>query len=222
MNKKTFLTICIVAVALMAAITVSAQDPTRNRELVLAYDDVRGGACSTTDASVGVITANTPPDTVLFNRTFRGQPMPNFCTPVLNPDGSHMTLDEYTTPKGKAAVKCIKKGTHSVLNFSGLRPNGVYSIWIVLPDSVPGPPIGVGGLGRTSVSENGFQADDTGVGQIGRITPEQDLSIFGHVGPCMLDAPFVFELVYHSDNLTHGGDPGPPNTWVTNAIFVYP
>jgi len=222
MTKKTFLAISMVAAALMTATAVFAQGPTRDRNLVPFYDDVRGGVCSTTLSSVGLITANTPPETVLFNRTFRGQPGPQFCDPILNPDSSQMTLAQYTAPTGKSAVKCVRRGTHSVFNFKGLRPNGVYTIWIVLPDSMPGPPIGVGGLGRTSVSENSFVADDTGEGQIARTTPEQDLSIFGHVGPCMLDEPFLFELVYHSDGLTHGGDPGPPNTWVTNARFLFP
>lgn len=222
MIRNTFLTICTVAAALMAATAVLAQAPTRDRDLVPFYEDVRGGVCSPTMSNVGLITANTPPDTVLFNRTFRGQPNPQFCDPILNPDGSPMTLAQYTTVAGRASVKCIRKGTQSVFNFKGLRPYGVYTIWIVLPDSMPGPPIGVGGLGRTGSSENGFVADGTGEGQIARMTPEQDLSIFGHVGPCILDAPFLFELVYHSDNLTHGGDPGPPNTWVTNARFLFP
>jgi hypothetical protein len=222
MIKNTFLAICMVAVALMTVTAATAQSPTRDRELVPFYEDVRGGVCSPTMSGVGLITANTPPDTVLFNRTFRGQPNPQFCDPVLNPDNSQMTLAQYIAVTGKSAVKCIKKGTHSVFDFKGLRPNGVYTIWIVLPDSMPGPPIGVGGLGRTFASENSFVADGNGEGQISRTTPEEDLSIFGHVGQCMPDAPFLFELVYHSDGLTHGGDPGSPNTWVTNARFLFP
>ena len=222
MNKNTFFAICIVAAALMAAMATAAQAPSRTHDLVPFYEDVRGGACSTTMSGVGEIGPSTPADTVLFNRTFRGQPNPHFCDPVLNPDGSQMTLGQFTAAAGRAAVKCIRRGTHTVFNFRGLRPNGVYTMWIVVPNSVPGPPLGVGSLGRTSANENGFVADVTGEGQIGRTTPEEDLSIFGHVGACMLDAPLVFELVYHSDGMTHGGDPGPPNTWVTNARFFYP
>ena len=218
MNKNTFLTICI---ALTAAVTAIAQGPTRSHDLIPFYDDVRGGACSTTNGNIGEIGPSTPAGTLLFNRTFRGQPNPQFCEPVLNPDGSQMTLGQYTAVTGKAAVKCNRRGTHTVFNFTGLRPNGVYTIWIVLPDSIPGPPIGVGGIG-SSAGVNSFVADATGEGQIGRVTPEQDLSIFGHVGACMLDAPLVFELVYHADGQAHGGDPGPPNTWVTNARFFYP
>jgi hypothetical protein len=222
MTRNIFSAICIAIAALLSTTAALAQGPTRDRDLIPFYEDVRGGTCSTTMPDVGLITANTPPGTLLFNRTFRGQPDPIFCDPVLNPDGSQMTLGQYNAAVGRSAVKCIRNGSHSVLAFRGLRPNGVYTIWIVLPDSMPGPPIGVGGLGRTALNENSFVATSTGEGQIGRTTPEEDLSIFGHVGQCMLDAPLIFELVYHSDGQTHGGDPGPPNTWVTNARFLYP
>jgi len=222
MNRKIFFGIMVIAAALLTTIAVPAQAPIRDRDLIPFYEDVRAGACSVTMPGVGLITANTPASAVLFNRTFRGQPDPHFCDPVLNPDGTQMTLGQYNTVTGRSAVKCIRNGSHSVLSFRNLRPNGVYTIWIVLLDSVPGPPIGVGGLGRTALNENSFVANRNGEGEIARTTPEEDLSIFGHVGPCMLDAPLIFELVYHSDGLTHGGDPGPPNTWVTNARFLYP
>lgn len=64
MIKNTFLAICIVAVSLMTATAAAAQSPTRDRNLVPFYEDVRGGACSPTMSSVGLITANTPLDTV--------------------------------------------------------------------------------------------------------------------------------------------------------------
>ena len=215
-------TLMILALVVVAVCTATAQGPTRTRELVTTYDDVRAGVCSTTMPAVGQVAANTPASALLFNRTFRGQPDPDFCHPLLNPDGSQMTLGQYVTPSGRAALDCQRRGTHSVMHFSGLHPNGTYTIWTVIPDTVPGPPVGVGSLGRTGVNENTFVATDLGEGEITARTPEEDLSIFGHVGQCMLDAPVVFELVYHADNQTHGGDPGNPNSWVTNAIFIFP
>ena len=220
MSKYTVVALMIAASVLLG--TASAQGPTRSRDLIPFYEDIRGGTCSPTIPAVGTITANTPGATLLFNRTFRGQPVTDFCLPVTNPDGSQMNLGEYLAASGRASVDCQKKGSHTVMHFSGLRPNGVYSIWIVLPDAIPGPPIGVGSLGRTARSENNFVASGSGEGQITATTPEEDLSIFGHVGQCMLDAPLSFELVYHADNATHGPDPGPPNTWVTNATFQFP
>src|SRR5437868_10083782 len=97
MNNNTFLTICIAVIALTGATGAVGQAPTRNHNLVPFYEDVRGGACSQTMPGVGMITPNTPLDTVLFNRTFRGQPTTQFCDPVLNPDGSQMTLGQYNT-----------------------------------------------------------------------------------------------------------------------------
>ncbi|MGB7210341.1 MAG: hypothetical protein WBD27_16925 [Pyrinomonadaceae bacterium] len=219
MNKHIFLTLCIFAVTLMAATAATAQRPVRNP--VLSYIDVRGGTCSTTDAGVGVITAATPQGALLFNRTFVGQPNPNFCTPVLNPDGSQMTLGQFSQVSGRATVSCISEGTFSFLSFTGLRPNGVYSIWIMNPNPSPGPPVGVGSLGRRALGENTFLADDRGRGGVSATTPEQNLSMFGHVGPCLFNAPFLLTLVYHSDGLTHGADPGLPETAVENVVFIY-
>jgi hypothetical protein len=222
MTRNIFSAIFITIATLLVATAALAQGPTRDRDLIPFYEDIRGGTCSTTMPNVGLITGNTPPSTLLFNRSFRGQPDPDFCHPILNPDSSQMNLGQFEAVRGRSSLKCITTGSHSVFTFTGLRPNGVYTIWIVLPDSMPGPPIGVGGLGRTPLNENTFTATSTGEGHIVRTTPEEDLSIFGHVGDCLLDEPLVFELVYHSDGTTHGGDPGPPSTWVTNARFLFP
>ena len=219
MIKQILITLVLAAIAVVA---VHAQGPTRTRDLFITYDDIRAGACSTVNPAMGQVAANTPASALLFNRTFRGQPDPDFCHPLLNPDGSQMTLGQYVTPGGRASLDCQKRGTHSVMHFSGLHPNGTYTIWIVIPDTVPGPPVGVGSLGSTGADQNTFVATDLGEGDIAARTPGEDLSIFGQVGPCMLDAPVVFELVYHADNQTHGGDPGNPNSWVTNAVFIFP
>jgi hypothetical protein len=90
----------------------------------------------------------------------------------------------------------------------------------VIPPFTPDPQ-GVGSLGDTTLSNNGFVADDTGEGQISNITPAQNLSLFGSVGPCLLDGEFQLHLVYHSDQTTHGPEPGPPPTWIVNGIFAF-
>jgi hypothetical protein len=219
MNKHKFLAICVFAVTLMAAAGADAQRPRRNP--VLVYDEVRGGACSTTDAGVGVITAATPQGALLFNRTFVGQPNPNFCTPVLNPDGSQISLSQFSRSSGRAVVSCTAGGTFTFLSFNGLRPNGVYSVWVFSLGATPGPPLGIGSLGRRALGEGAFEADADGNGSIARTTPEQNLSMFGQVGPCMLNAPFFLRLAYHSDGLTHGADPGLPEASVANLDFIF-
>src|SRR5216683_1868773 len=157
MTKQTFSMICVTAALLLFNLAANAQEPTRNGSLELIYDDIRAGACSQTNASVGMVTASTPSGALVYNRTFRGQPNPQFCAPVLDPDGSQMTLGQFNAVTGRAALKCVTSGTHAVLHFSGLRPFGIYSAWIVIPPFTPDPQ-GVGSLGNTALSNNGFVA----------------------------------------------------------------
>jgi hypothetical protein len=216
-SKQAIATFCVIALTLIAAIAAISQAPTRRGSIVV-YDDIRAGACSTTDGSVGAVTVNTPRSAGLFNRTFRGQPDPNFCTPVLNPDGSQMTLGQFAAVSGQAGVKCVNKGTHAALSFTGLRPGGVYTVWNIVFGSTPGPPIGVGGIGG---SGNSFIADANGEAEIGRTTAAGPLSFFGDAGPCLLDSGLILELLYHSDGNTYGSTPGPLNTITANADFIY-
>ncbi|MEP6569883.1 MAG: hypothetical protein ABJC10_08925 [Acidobacteriota bacterium] len=222
MRKYAFLAIAALAGTLISAMVAHSQAPVRNDSLIPFYEDVRGPMCSPTDNAVGMITAMTPPDTLLFNHTRRGGAAAA-CNPVLAPDGHQLTLGEFKAVTGRATVKCINTGTHSALHYSGLQPNGVYSVWIAVPNPSPPPPyIGIGTLGITALSVNHFIASEAGEGQISRTTPEEDLSVFGHVGQCFLDTPIELHLVYHIDQMTHGFTPGPLNTWVVNARFLFP
>jgi hypothetical protein len=216
-SKLTISTICVIALTLIASIAANSQAPTR-RSSTVAYGDIRAGTCSATDSSVGAVNSSTPSDAVLFNRTFRGQPNPNFCLPVLNPNGSQMTLGQFASVSGQSAVKCINAGSHTIVGFSGLRPGGVYTVWNVLLDPMSPGPVGVGGIGG---SGNSFVADDNGEAQIVRTTAGGALSFFGVAGPCLLDSGFILELLYHSDGNTYGPTPGPLNTIVANADFFY-
>ena len=81
--------------------------------------------CSTMDPNVGVITAATPREALLYNRNFVGQPNPVFCIrPALNPDGSQMTLSQFNRASGRAIVNCFQSGTLALLSFSGPGPMG--------------------------------------------------------------------------------------------------
>ena len=72
MTRTIFSAIFFAVAVLMSTTAALAQGPTRDRDLIPFYEDIRGGTCSTTMANVGLITGNTPPSTVLFNRSFRG------------------------------------------------------------------------------------------------------------------------------------------------------
>jgi hypothetical protein len=215
LSKK--LSILVIPAILLAPLAANAKAPTRN-DLTLFFMHVRGGTCDLNDPTVGMITLTTPANTLLFNRNDNG---PITCNPVLAPDGHQLTLGEFVTAKGTASVKCINKGTHSVLHFSGLLPNGVYTAWLVFVDP-SGVLLGAGALGTTNPIENFFTASPSGEGQLSVTTPEQNLSIVGQVGACWLDVPAEVHLAYHSDNQTHGPEPGPTETWVVNARFLFP
>jgi hypothetical protein len=213
------LSILVIPLILLAPLAASAEAPIRNDNLTHFFMHVRGGSCSLTDPTVGMITMTTPPNTLLFNRNLEGLIT---CGPLLAPDGHQLTLGEYTAVKGSAKVKCISTGTHSVLHFSGLVPNGVYTVWLLIFGNGGPDPTAAGALGTTNPIENFFTASASGEGQLSVTTPEEDLSAFGHVGPCWLNSPAQLHLVFHSDNQTHGPEPGPTETWVTNARFLFP
>jgi hypothetical protein len=197
--------------AFLVLAALPAKAAVHNHNLVPFLRDVRGPMCSTSDPASGAITANTPLNTLLFNRTG--------CGPVLAPDGHHLTLREFVGVKGKASVQCISMGTRAMLHFSGLVPNQIYTVWLFLVDPSP---FGAGSLGRTDPSENFFTANAEGEGEISRTTPAQMLSAAGQVGPCFLDDVVEIHLVYHLDEMTHGHLPGDPSTWVVNARFFFP
>ena len=210
----------VMTAALMLASPAKGTGPVRNGNPILVFMNIRAGDCSIADPAVGMITSVTPLDSLLYNRNDEGG-APVFCNPVLAPDGHQLTLGEFEAVKGSASLKCTGAGTHSVLHFSGLVPKGTYSVWLFLKDAA-GNFTAVGTLGTTVPSENFFTASAAGEGQISVTTPEEDLSVFGHVGSCFLETPFEIHLVYHQDFQTHGPVPGPPDTWLTNALFLFP
>src|SRR5262249_54265970 len=124
---KRLSNLVVPAALLLAPLAAKAEAPTRN-DLTLFFMHVRGGTCDLIDPTVGMITLTTPANTLLFNRNDNG---PITCSPILAPDGHRLTLGEFMTAKGTASVKCINTGTHSVLHFSGLLPNGVYTAWLI-------------------------------------------------------------------------------------------
>ncbi len=79
-----------------------------------------------------------------------------------------------------------------------------------------------GATGGTAPSVNHFVASEAGEGEIVRTTPAESLSAFGSIGNCFLDDVVQLHLVYHLDEMTHGGLPGPANAWVVNARFFFP
>jgi hypothetical protein len=225
MRKHAFWCALIVAAAALTSTAFSPiQGPVRNDNLLINLDDVKTGICSPTMNGPGTITAMTPLSAPLLNHNRGGQGTgPASCGPLLAPDGHQLTLGEYMAASGRAAVKCINAGTHSVLHYSNLIPNGTYSVWLALPNPTP-PPRLIGGstLGPVEPA-NFFTASPAGEGQLSVITPAKELSIFGGpIGECFLDQPVELHLAYHADGMTHGDVPGPLAAWVVQARFLFP
>jgi hypothetical protein len=190
-----------------------AQAPMRNDTLMLSYMEIRAGECIVTDPSVGVITSSTPAHSLLYTSPF--------CGPVLAPDGHQLTLAEFQAVRVRSALKCTGAGTHSMLHFSGLVPKGTYTVWLFW-GKIPAGFTAIGALGTTMPIENSFSASEAGEGQLSVTTPEENLSVFGHVRACLLNKPFELHLVYHIDNQTHGPVPGPDGTWITVGVLLFP
>ena len=213
------------AAVLICSGTGRAEAPVRNDNLVPFYRDVRGPGCNPTNDAMGMITASTHPDTLLFNHN-RGPAgtAPASCDPVPAPDGHQLTLEEFKAAEGRVVANCIQSGTHTAIHFSGLLPKATYTVWLFVVNPSMPPPLylGAGTLGRTERSENSFTTSEDGEGQISLTTPEEDLSAFGHVGSCFLDSTVEVHLVYHSDGQAHGPLPGPIDAWVVNARFFFP
>ena len=186
----------ITAVA-VSAFSARADAPVRNSPPFPVLDFL-------VDANGAPVTATSDPGTKLYNA--------RFCDahpPILAPDGHQLTLGEWVTASGRASVKCNNKGTHVVIQVSGLIPNGTYTIWHARLDST-GTPIGVGSLGPNDGSQNHFVANANGAGELSTTVPVGPLSMFGDAEACLFDETnFIFFGVYHLDGQTHGPVPGP-------------
>ncbi|MCI0744062.1 MAG: hypothetical protein L0Y58_01535 [Verrucomicrobia subdivision 3 bacterium] len=150
-------------------------------------------------------------------------------TPIIAPDGHHVTFGEWTAVEGRALVKCIQPGSLVVVHLSGLIPNGQYTCWIPAFD----PPgfdgtlnnaFTFGPLGAQDGSENAFVADADGEGQIAGILPAGPMSIIHKrdFDGCLTDeVEFHVALAYHIDGETYGPTPGPVCTWAVQRAFVF-
>jgi hypothetical protein len=166
------------------------------------------------------ITDSSPPDTPIFE--FRhGNAI---YAPGTTEPRRQLRLGEYQRACGSIAVKCTTGGTFTAMEFSGLIPHGVYSIWLAKPDpSDMTKMLGVGALGKSDGTENHFAADENGEADIAATTPGGNLSTFGTIANCWpADEPIVQVAgVYHIDGKTHGPVIGPDGTYAAQFAFVF-
>jgi hypothetical protein len=223
------LSLCLGLPALILTPLAKAEDSdwVHNHHLIHFYDNIRAGACSVDDPDVGLVSSLTPLDSLVYNRNAEGLPDEAVtCSPVYHPDQiTQLTLGEFKANRARAWLtckKCSTPGTRSVLHFTGLVPNGTYTVWLFVKNGSGGFSA-IGALGRTMPIENFFKADEHGVGRLDVTTPAENLSAtMTPVDSCFLDTPFELHLVYHTDNMTYGAGPGPTSVWITVGLLLFP
>ena len=171
----------------------------------------------------------TDPDELLYTPSDIFDPN-SALVPILAPDAHQMTFGEWDDASGFAVVVCDDPTTNYKLEFTGLIPDGVYTVWngIFNSDIGPGDPIdfgtdfmGVGALGDGT--SNILLASSTGEAQLEVDALPGDLSMFGTMPSCVLTDVPAFSLVinYHIDGMTYGDNPGPDKQDVAHMFIYY-
>ena len=148
-------------------------------------------------------------------------------TPILAPDGHQLLYGEWQQAQGEALVSCSGKTTNFKLQFTGLIPNGVYTVWVgplsVSKSANPSDALGLGALGGQSGNKNIIITDDQGVGELIESMPSGPLTNFGTLSTCALTSNKGMALIldYHIDGETYGSTNGPDHTEVGHMIFLF-
>ena len=148
-------------------------------------------------------------------------------TAIIAPDGHQLTLGEFLSVKGFAEITTSDQGTGVTLELQDLIPGGLYSLWILTfkPPGFHGNYnnlIGYGAFALTGSTKNTFTAGLTGTASISGSVYAQALSVFGSVPKCFC-AEYEVQIVaaYHSNNHVYNGNPGDPDSWITQFMFPY-
>ena len=151
-------------------------------------------------------------------------------TPILAPDGHHVSLTEWKAARGTAKVTCSGDATNYQLEFSGLIPNGVYTLWkcILKEPQKPTDKLSFANdfeaLGALKDAQsNILMASEQGEAQIELSAKAGALSMFGSQPACSITQTegFILVLDYHIDGRTYGGTPGPDYLDVGHLLIFY-
>ena len=144
---------------------------------------------------------------------------PSTSVPILGPDGEHVTLGEWDNAEGSVEIYCSGETTVMEFSFSGLLPEGVYTLWV-------GPMsgnniLGTGALGDGSGTDNILDVSPLGNAEISVSMEPGSLSVFGTLSSCLLtnQTDIVLILDYHIDGQTHGASPGLDTSDVGHLLF---
>jgi len=203
---RRLLLFVLAALTTWGGFTTSADQPT-NKTVRASFDITVPVADPVYDsAGIPAVAA----DTLLYANA---SGLCNHLFPLIAPDEHHITLGEWQKAKGNALIKCGQRGTHVVLQVSGLIPNGVYTVWVATFQAPGLTPdfanlIGLGALGAPDGSDNVILASSQGTAQLSVFHPAGDFSIFGSSDCLSEEFEVLLWLPLHLDGQTHGGVPG--------------
>lgn len=152
--------------------------------------------------------------------------------PIYAPDGHQLTFSEWKQAQGTARFSCKGNTTYYQMEFTGLIPNGVYTVWISplltqkTAQSVWSPSteiLGLGALGGSGGTKNIVVANQTGEGELEGTMNSGSLTNFGELSSCALTSAKGIALIldYHIDGKTYGNSAGPDSTEVGHMIFLF-
>ena len=140
--------------------------------------------------------------------------------PILDPDGLPVTLGKWDNAEGVAEIYCDGETSYFEFEFSGLLPNGAYTLWVAPMNGTQ--ILGTGAMGDPSGSDNALNVNGAGNASIAIVMDSGTLSVSGSIPSCVLTSQvdIVLILDYHIDGMTYGGSPGPDHTDVGHILFL--
>ncbi len=151
--------------------------------------------------------------------------------PVMDMDGTHMRLFDFSLVNGSIEVTCEDNGVSMDVELRGLVPNGVYTFWHVTfkeggldPSKEMLNIRGIGAVGKGDGSGNFFIASPTGTATFSAFSPTgRVLSMIGDIEACPLTDEEEWHIVgsYHMDSKSYGPVLGPDGTVVEQFAFVF-
>jgi hypothetical protein len=115
----------------------------------------------------------------------------------------NVTLGEWLAATGTGSYQCVDGQGEIALEFSGLVPNGVYTLWYVFSPTPPATPFMT--LDLPLGARDGSQS-------LVSVNPDGTTSYKATVTPCLqmsgIQAVTLVALAYHSDGKAHGSLPG--------------
>jgi hypothetical protein len=141
--------------------------------------------------------------TTTAHNPFEGLTNPAANGPFQKGSALNVTLGEWLAATGTGSYQCVDGQGEVTLEFTGLMPNGIYTLWYVFSPTPPTTPF--------MSLDLPFGARD-GSQSLVSVNADGTASYQASVTPCLQpsgeQAATLIALAYHSDGKTHGSLPG--------------